>query len=303
MATLEDSLDALNLEMERADARLGEVAKRSGDASATVLALHQQVNLESQKLVPLSAALTAHLENRRRAAEEGLDRLQGKLGGLESELGIREQATRARLESLQPIVEQLSQVLQRLQLQFLDQQQSTESALQQAAERIRQAFAQSQAALVALDRFVQEDFTPRLAAHEQANETAREQLAQKVQQLVLPALEAQLKTLKVRMDSIAQALAEQSQKAGEQVRTQTEQSLADSEAGTRQRVQTLTEQTAQSTQKLGEVTSLMGAAMGEQQKADQALLQALQTVVPQVDKLAKIPQRLEEVLKKARVIR
>lgn len=301
MAILLQSLETLNRQLDQADSCIEEVELRAHQAGTTLDNLRGQFVAESQKVLPLASAVTSRLDTGQQKAEQSLNRLHGNLEGLEGELRQRKEATQTRVRLLISAVQQLSVVLKRVHGEFLAEQLRTEDALTKAGERSAQAFKSSREALEALNLMVRQDFLTQLSKHEESTRLAQEGLAKKVGELV-PAIEALVKDTKTKIDAIVDNLRLQSEAQALEARKNADECLAESRLGATTMVNTLTGHSEESAGLLDSVTSLMQTELANESKMEATLVQALGTAVPHAAELQKIPVRLKEVLKSARIV-
>ena len=305
---LQSSLENLSLQINSANTRLEEVDQKAGD---TARALDQRSDgwlAKARSLTQPSSTLNTRLSTAQLTLETGLNALHTDLDGLDQMVEQRTLAAGKEISSVLQSLNDMNAMLVQVNEALHSQRQATESALQKADQRSREAHLKSRTALETLDRFLQEDYLVKLGNHEAATQTQLDLLHKQVTNSFVPGLTDLVKSMHEKVNAALSDLQGKADALGLKQQQSAEGYTKEVKDLTEGVVAKLGDSADETTGKLKTATTTFVENLATENAAEQKVVERHKTYAHKAEPKGKlqqlqgIPVRLEEVMVQAHVL-
>lgn len=307
MANLQAALETLSAQFKTADLRLKEVDQKGVDAAGKLDGLAGELTTGNHALGAPAQLMFDGLTSGLATTEGSLSGLEGNLKGLEADAQDRTVKTQAELKAMIEAVNSLSEMVGQVSRALQEERLKTEKGLNDAGQKSQAAFEHSRKKVESLDEFVRKSYLPKLQELNRKTEEERLTLNQTLQNRFLPGLQTSIDGMH---RQVTQAVADLTArtKAFHQAHGKKAEAATTDLKGATERVVSDLAQTSQDTNKVTvEVGNTVTEGLNTENQAEQDLVLEADHFNKRptgiLPKTQNIPVRLEEVLKKARVIR
>jgi len=303
MSDLQSSLAELNQEFSKTSTVLEQ-------SSAALKQGVGAVEESLQSLRPLLERLPEAAEPARRLLSRGREDWQqasarqlAELASVQSESESQAQRHQASVDPLIAAFSQLSLQLQQESSELASRAEQTQVAQARLQEQNEQSHRQLEQHLTDLDDFIHQQLFTLIEAQEQRLEQEFTSLTRWVNSELIASLQKAMSDHQLRLRGVLETCRLASQRWASAEQTHLDEILTQIDSWGNARLENAAQRAHQASSELQNTTQHLREASAEEEQKHQAFLEWAQAATPESGQLQAIPPRLQEVLRKARVIR